>query len=76
MSPELLLKLLFTSMGPDDVMAQFSPEELEAELMGPVGGAAGRPYGLWGALYGAIEVPEFSEAEMWKSMMPAIMGMG
>jgi hypothetical protein len=75
MSPELLLKLLKTGLGPDDIMYRFDPDELAASLLGPVGGPAGSPYGLWGALYGSIEVPEFSEAEIWESMLPAIMRM-
>jgi len=75
MTPDILLRLLLSSLTPDDPTAALSPTALTTSLLGPVGGEAGSPYGLWGSLMGGLNVPELSEIEQFQTMFPMMLGM-
>lgn len=76
MNPDTLVKFLLTSLAPDDVMAKFDPNQLYAMLSGPVGGPAGRPFGLWGSFFGGFPVPELSLDEQMQLWLPGLLSGG
>lgn len=52
---EALLKALFASLGQQpDTFDKFNPEQVIAAQYGNAGALSGKPYGMWGSMFGEL----------------------
>jgi len=67
---DALLKALFSQFDLSlDPYSDVNPEKIINAQYGPMGAEGGKPYGMWGALFGGM-VPQYRQANPIKDFAP------